>query len=317
MTALAPVKGMRPFRMIRGVSALADLADGANLGLPLGVGNVFWVNGTGSVVGGNAGSSNSNDGLTPQTPLLTIKAALAKCVNAHNDVIIVTDYYQATGEDWPISVNKSNVSIIGLQSVLGGPVGTASHPWTYVNAVGAYPAFDIVASAVTISGFDISAGTAAAPCITFDDGIDTVTIDSCRFTLGTWGVELASGDMAFALTVSNCFFSSGLATGGIYINDDPAFCVIVGNIFNRLTNAISIVNGSGHQILDNLIAPSANGGNGLAILLATACNACFINGNHVGYGAELGTTFPYQDDGTVNDNGWGWNTFGQNAVAPV
>lgn len=42
----------------------------------------------------------------------------------------------------------------------------------------------------------------------------------------------------------------------------------------------------------------------------------FVNGNHAAYGTQSGTTFPYTDNGTVTDNNWSRNFFGENAVDP-
>ena len=58
-------------------------------------GQAYYVNTAGATFPGN----NSNDGLSYKTPLLTIKAALAKCVDERNDVIYIINYWQASGED--------------------------------------------------------------------------------------------------------------------------------------------------------------------------------------------------------------------------
>jgi len=287
---------------------------GAPLGAPVGTGSVFFVNGAGSSVGGGLTPHDGNPG-TKEEPLATITRALALCTNDHYDTIYVTDYYQPSGETWPISVDKSLVNIIGLPSAIGGPFG-AHLPWCVGVASGNYPMFDIVANNVFIQGFGIYAGTASYAGITMDSGASVVWIDSCRFNQGTYGIHVTADDTGYGISITNCYFQQSLATGGILIDDDPAFLWIANNYFDRIGGvAISVVSGAGHIIENNNIALGANT-NGYAITLGTGVNRAWINGNHCGYGAENGTTTPYLDDGTVGDNSWGYNTFGSNAVSP-
>lgn len=284
-----------------------------SLGVPVvgslvGAGEVFFVNGAGSAVGGGETPSDGNEG-TKDQPFATITKALSQCVNDRGDVIYVLDYYQPSGETWPISVNKSLVSILGLPSAIGGMFGGFA-TWNVAVASGNYPVFDIVANNVLISGFQLYAGTASYACVTMDDGASVVRIDRCRFCRGTYGVHLTADDTGYGIEITNCHFIQSLATGGILINDDPAFCRIAGNYFDRIGGvAISVVSGAGHVIENNYIALGANT-NGYAITLGTGVNRAWVNGNHCGYGIENGTTTPYLDDGTVNDNSWGTNYFG-------
>jgi hypothetical protein len=243
-------------------------------------------------------------------------AALGKCTNDAGDIIYVLDYYQPATETWPISVNKSLVQIIGFQNVYGEAFGYPFYPWNVAMASGSKPVFDIVANNVLISGFGLYAGTSSYPCITMDSGASVVRIDQCNFCRGTYGVHLTSGDAGYGITITNCHFIQSLTTGGIYINDDPAFSYIAGNHFDRLPGvAIHIVQGAGHVIENNKIAMGANT-NGRAITLESGVNRAFVNNNYAAYGTESGTTFPYTDNGTVNENNWGRNYFGALSVAP-
>lgn len=274
----------------------------------IGAGNVYYVNGAGSTVGRSQTPSDSNPG-TKEQPFATITYALAQCADDKGDVIYVLDYYQPSGETWPISVNKSLVSILGYPSPIGGMFG-GFQAWNVAVASGNYPVFDVVANNVLISGFQLYAGTASYAAITMDDGASVVRIDRCRFCRGTYGVHLTAADTGYGIQITNCYFQQGLASGGILIDDDPAFCHIANNYFDRIAGvAISVVSGSGHVIENNHIALGANT-NGYAITLGTGVNRAWVNGNHCGYGIENGTTTPYLDDGTVNENSWGTNYFG-------
>jgi len=71
-------------------------------------GKVFFVNGYGAL------GSDANNGNDPDLPLKTLTAAIGKCVANRGDVIIVLNYWQPTGETWPITINKNQVHIVGM-----------------------------------------------------------------------------------------------------------------------------------------------------------------------------------------------------------
>jgi hypothetical protein len=306
--------------MKKNQSVLADLKDGGNIGFPIGHGNIYYVNGSGSGVAGAAVASDNNDGLTPKKPLSTILAALAKCVNDRGDIIYVTDYYQPSGESWPIVVDKSLVSIIGYQSFLGGPFALWT-PWVVGVATGTNKAFmDIVANNVLIHGFGMYASDTGAPCVTMDEGIAGVQLDFCRFNQGTYGVHLTSGDTGYGIAITRCFFQNGLASGGIYFNDDPAHCLIAGNHFDRLAGpAISIVQGSGGRIIDNHIGLANGYAAGDGITLASGVNRYYVDGNRATLGNVAGSSGnnPYVDSGVAtSQNNWGVNYYGVTLKQP-
>lgn len=270
-------------------------------------GSIFYVNGV--------SGSDSAGGRTKTTPWATLTHALDQCTNDAGDIIYVLDYYQPGTETWPISVNKSLVQIIGFQNVFGEAFG-GYNAWNVAVASGSKPVFDIVANNVLIAGFQLYAGTPSFPCITMDDGASVVRIDQCRFCRGTYGVHLTAGDAGYGIKITNSFFATELTTGGLYIDDDPAFCYIAGNYFDRISNiAIRMGSGTGHIIENNRIALGANT-NGYAITLESGVLRAFVNNNYAAYGTESGSTFPYTDNGTVNDNSWGRNYFGALSVAP-
>lgn len=72
-------------------------------------GNVFFVNSSAT------GASNGNDGLSPQTPLSTIVAALAKCTANNGDHIIVgPGHVETVTTAAQINMSTSGVSIFGI-----------------------------------------------------------------------------------------------------------------------------------------------------------------------------------------------------------
>ncbi len=268
---------------------------------------VFYVNGI-TWSNGYAAGDDNNPGDTIDKPLMTLTAALAKCTNEHASYIYLLDYWQPTGETWPISVNKSLVHIIGNQ---WSPLAN----WCAMSAVGSFPVLDIIADEVYLEGLQFIPN-ASYPGITLDDAKKNLWINKCYFPSGTYGLESTSGDWGFNIAITNCFFLSSLSSGGIYINDDPPGCYFRGNHFDRLTgNAIEIVQGAYHHILDNTFALKAND-QGIAITLGSSVSRAFVDNNSAGFGAAT-TTSPYEDEGTVTTNNWGRNFLGGTQIAPA
>lgn len=273
-------------------------------GVPLGghpmlEGGVFYVNGT----NGNDAYIGSLD-----QPLLTMKEALSRCTDDKADVIYVLDYWQPTGEDWPISVNKTMVHIIGNH---GYPAGK----WAVMASSGNYPIFDIVSNYVIIDGVSLYP-TAGYPGITMDDGVGHVWIKDVEFQRGSYGVQISADDTANQIIITDCYFIGSLSSGGIYVADDTAFLYIARNMFDRHTGiSIDIEGGAGHYICDNRFAEKADT-SGLAITLGTSVARAFVSGNEAAYGKASGSTSPYLDEGTVTTNNWGLNYKGKAAIDP-
>lgn len=291
-----------PYILRKGVSKLADLADGAAVNLPPGTVNVYYVNGAtwaNGFVAGNDGNDGSID-----APLHTITKALSLCTNEGNDAIIVLDYWAATGETWPIAVNKSLVSIIGVG---------AKPRWNWVQLYSAAAVcMDITGKHVLIRGLGFTP-ISTSPAITFDDGAENVWIDQCQFISGVQGILLATGDMNWGLKITNCHFHASLTVGGILINDDVVDVLIEGNTFDRLAgDCIHITAATIGEIKNNTFALASNG-QGLAVTLATSVSGFMVDQNHALYG-EVTTTSPYDDEGTTTTNGWGLNYLNLTAI---
>jgi len=257
-----------------------------------GLGDVFYLDGVAGL--------DANDGLSPATPKLTMAASLAQCTNDVNDTIVVLDYWQPAGETWPVSVNKSKVHIVGAPS-------GSYRPWSCMDSVGDTACLSIAANDVRISNLYFDAG-ASHGGIEFTGGVSRVGIFDCYFGTGAHGVWSAPGGIAFALEVSRCFFQQSLTAQGIYINDDPAFIRIKGNVFDAaVAVAIEVVQGGNPQILDNVIGIHTDVAGG-AITLGAAVTRALINGNSAlqGNAAPAGNN-PYVDGAAANVNHWGLN----------
>jgi len=294
----------RPYIMRKGVSKLEDLADVRQAGRGP-TDEVFYVNGI-TWTNGFAAGLDSNEG-TFEAPFMTLTKALSKCTSEANSYIYLLDYYQPTGETWPVSIDKNLVNIIG--------VGSHFSPltkWICMYAVGSYACVDVVADCVYMEGIGFFPNAAKAG-VTLDSGKKMLHLHDCYFAQGTYGLHAESADWAFNLSVTDSFFLSSLSAGGIYINDDPAGCYFARNHFDRHTGvSIDIEQGAYHQIIDNKFALKANT-EGLAITLASGVSRAFVSGNQAAYGVAT-TTSPYKDEGTVTTNNWGVNYFGKVAI---
>jgi len=294
-----------PYILRKGVSQLSDLADGAmGKGDPAADG-VYFVNGV-TWSNGFAAGNDGNSGESIEAPLATIKAAIDKCTDEGNDYIYLLDYWTPTNEDWPIAVDIDGISIIGINY-------RPWRPWPIVASSGNYPCFDITVGTILIDSIGMYP-TAGYPGITFDDGCKNIWINRCEFQRGSYGISLAADDMGFGLAVTNCHFLATLTSGGISIQDDPAFCFIDNNWFDQLTgDCINILQGAGHMVTNNYFALKANNA-GLAVTLESGVSRTLVTGNQAAYGNAT-TTSPYEDRGTVTTNNWGVNYLGKVAIA--
>lgn len=164
-----------------GVSSYGVPVIGSGESIPVTTGSYFWVS---SVTG-----SVSNTGATPQAPLATIAQALAKCVNANSDVIIVLPGHAETvSAAGGLNINKSGVRIIGLGQ--GGLVPTIT-----LNTAAA-ATITVTAANVTLKNFIVSANYADIVAAIVVSGTD------CRLE-----------EISFRETAVNMNFLTCIATG--------------------------------------------------------------------------------------------------------
>ncbi len=101
----------RPYILRRGVSRLADLADGALAGLPL-VGDVFWVD--------PANGNDSNDGSAPDKAVALLATAYGRCTSGKHDVVLLLGSATANSPTAAITWAKNFTHLIGVTNPLPG-----------------------------------------------------------------------------------------------------------------------------------------------------------------------------------------------------
>lgn len=266
-----------------------------------GAGNVYYLDG--------CAGDDANDGLTADTPKLTMTEALSLCTADNDDYVIVLDYWQPAGETWPVAVDVSKVHIIGVKS--GG-----YRCWACMSPPGDTAALSIEANDVRIANLYIEAG-ANHGGIEFSGGVSRMGIYDCWFATGKHGVYDASGTIAFGLEIAGCYFCQALTAQNIYINDDPAFIRIHDCVFDACQDvAISIVQGAAGQVYNNLIACGADV-QGRGITLAAGVSRYLVTGNVANFGDTDMAANPFLDSAGAGTNHWANNMKGITLIQPA
>lgn len=204
--------------------------------------HVFFVNGsTGS-------NSADNNGQTPDTPLLTITAALGKCTSDKNDYIFILDYYQATGETWPISISKKLIHIIGISGAAG--------PYPWVQPTGDTAAFVFASGSdcngCEIAGLELGAGATHGCIEVWQGGNFNIHIHDCGFgtengMTGKYGIRVGdgtsphAGEMLQWLIENNRFGAKLTASGievatGTYVGPNSVEGTVIRNNFFHVSS---------------------------------------------------------------------------------
>jgi len=275
----------------------AALQPGANFG------NVYYIDGTGP---------DTNDGLTPFTPLASFKAALALCTSQRNDTIVVLDYWAAGTEDWPIVVDKEMVHIIGVPGSGG--------PWPQVDVVGDFAAFNITALGVEICNLAVHGG-AAHGCIEIGATVWGVEIHNCWFGetgTGQDGIRgVAPFDPAY-LHIHHNRFGAGLTRYGVALLHNATRGMINDNVFHANANVCIKIDNEFAQgwILDNKFGLLADVAGSAITLDATCVGGVTVVGNLAHFGDTAMAQNPYLDSSAGGSNHWGLNYQGIVAVLP-
>lgn len=276
--------------------------------------SVFFV----STAARGGDDSAANYGQTPDTPLLTLTYALSLCTDEKNDFIFLLDYYQPTGETWPISIAKGLVHIIGISQ--------RGCPWPWVQPSGDVAAFSLTTGAkhVEIAGLDIGAGATAA-CISMDtSGLWGLHVHDCTLggqnsMSGKYGINMASGEIIHGL-IENCKFGGGLTADGICVPTNAGPNSVKGTV---IQNNIFRVDGVGINVLDTTAAFHDGGilnnkfvmsadTDGKGVDFASGATG-FVDGNvGVMEDGAAPTNNPFKDAGT--GMGWGINYKGGTAL---
>lgn len=278
-------------------------------------GNIFWVNGINGV------GSNANAGTTRATPFLTIKYALSQCVANQNDIIFVEDYWQPTGEDWPIVVNKNGVHIIGMAQ--------RGLPFPAIHPTGDTAAFVLGSAGQygSIENLTIGGGTSHG-CIEWGENgqVDGFLIKKCTFGHPWFGTPLngirqpaASSRGGYGNRIEKCLFlgdfagetgaHQGAITGNAIAQLSPTLpffdLEIVDNVFKGCQRAINLLYSKDALIEYNRFTVPDAATDGESIWLAAATLGIMINNNWSFKGPTGILTYnPYYDAG---NNHWGLN----------
>lgn len=284
-----------------GLSSL--LRPGANQG------DVYYVDGNGP---------DTNDGLTPATPLASFKAALALCTSQRNDTIVVLDYWAAGTEDWPIVVDKEMVHIIGVSG--------QGAPWPQINPVGDFAAFNITALGVEIAHLSINGG-ATHGAVEVGASVWGTEIHHCWFgEAGTAqdGIRVVAPFDAVYLKVWGNRFGAGLTRNGVRI-DHNATRGMIGvpglepNVFHAMNDVCIYVNNEFAQgwICDNIFGLDSDVQGRAITLDATCVGGVTICGNRANYGDTAMAQIPYLDSAAAGSNHWLLNYQAVTAVMPA
>ena len=278
-------------------------------------GNIFWVNGIDGV------GSNSNAGTTRAAPFLTLTYALAQCVDNQNDIIFVEDYWQPTGEAWPIHVNKQQVHIIGLAQ--------RNLPFPAISPTSDVAAFHLMSSGQygSIENLTIGGG-ASGGCIEWgqDGQVDGFLIKKCTFGHPWFRAPLngirqdgAVSRGGYSNRIEKCTFLGDLAgeahahLGTITGNAIAQLSValpfydleIVDNVFKGCQRAINLLYTKDAVIEENRFTTPDAATDGESIWLGAATFGIMINNNWAFKGTGAALTYnPYYDAG---NNHWGLN----------
>lgn len=283
-----------------------------------GPGTVFYVDGTSGL--------DTNNGLTRDTPLLTVTAALAKCTNSKGDVIQIlrnSPTSPPATETFPIAVNKANVTIRGILSPRGAMLsdsGIGSHTQNKA-------CFEIGAHYVTIEDLYIGVDNLGSNggIIEFNgtNSYFGTTIRRCTFDtqyISAYGIYLPY-DQPYLL-VEDCVFGradiAGFTTAGISIGNCTGG-MIRRNVFNGVTGVgINIGAGCGNlTVLDNrFLLDTETEGDAITIALGAVGNVFDGNRGYFGNTNDPAAN-PFKDGSGASDNHWGLNYKGITATYPA
>jgi len=276
-----------------------------------GAGDIFYVNGVTGV--------DTNDGLTPDTPVLTITYALTDLVTAGaDDYIIVLDYADppSVTETFPIACNVNDVHIIGM--------GVFNMNRTPIWPAGATAAFEITDHDVEIAGFDLAAGAASA-CIENGDTVWRAWIHDNEFgrihgCQDGIGIGLGAVDCPHWLIENNTFgHLNTLTRDGIRIEQNSTRSVIRNNLFYVDTGTVGIhlqglCTAIGYIMDNRFKVADAQAGEAVYVENVNA-SVCQFHNNMVASGNVAMTFNPYRDLGAACH--WGVNYAGTAPVYPV
>lgn len=267
------------------------------------------------------GGSDSNSGLLPTDPYLTINGALSDlCTANQGDVIQVLGNSPSTPNDTgTITMNKGGVTLRGL---LGrGIVSDSGFAPDAQNTA----CITIAANFVTVENLFLGTHSTGS-----NGGIVEFTGSPWGFTLrncmlGTqyvaaYGIYDEIGTDLVYMLIEDCIFGSTHApadnfTDCIYLGHNATGTVIRRNLFRHYSGVgINVISPAcNFAILDNRFYMPSDA-DGSAITLADGTSGISIDGNHAFFGTA-NPTDPYRDvNGDDDSNAWGLNYKGITAT---
>jgi hypothetical protein len=280
--------------------------EGARMNARQGKGNIYFVNGGAD---GVTAGLDTNNGLTPATPFLTIAHAISQCVDRNDDFIYCWNTYNQ--DTFPITLTLSKVHIIGIAS----PNGQMPALEGQGDNAAAFT-FGIGVEGCEIAGFNMSAGAAHA-CIEFVGGNNQTWIHNCTFGHywfggGQDGILFAASNVGVIIE-DNWFYGEkgpvGKLTryGIVNLTGSLYQSTIRNNTFVMVNDGAIWMGGTNGEvdIVHNLIALGQDDQAGRAILLGPACTGFLVAQNEAGFGPTAFVTFaPYHDMAGGTANHW-------------
>ena len=303
---------------------LMNLFPGLQLGVPIGAGNVFWVDAT--------NGDDGNVGTRPDQAFATIIFALTQCVDDNNDYIMVMEN---AAEAATITVGVSRVHIIGLGNFFRP---NSNHPYIELSAGGDWAIFTLTTASANceIAGFSLGGGATAAGIQNLAGTPEGVHIHDCVF--GHAFIADTPQDGIFIdlnatnIRIENCIFLGIPGGKGTITRDgirwdsaaDPLCGVIENNEFNGIPgiaiNFVALLDATGGiGIKDNVIVCGADT-QGDAITLAATTRGFRVAGNKALFGKVTAgmVNNPYVDATIVSPfNTWIANHKGNVLVDPA
>jgi hypothetical protein len=267
------------------------------------VGNVFYVHG--------ASGADTNDGLTPGTPFLTITHAVDQCVDWQDDYIFVLSYpNMAAGETFPIALDTHKVHLIGTTKQASPSPGIWNNAGHCIK---------ITAHNVEVAGF-VFAAEAASDCIqvTGDQWQVHIHHNYFAWTAGALNCISLEGSPVNTSIHDNYFGLHGYTGYAIgaglvgRINIERNVIFVQGRI-NTGANGIILTTDFGGVITDNyIVCPDANPGEAIQL---SGPNFMVTNNRAMSGRAANMTNIPYND--VTDQSHWGLNYDNQTARLPA
>ena len=239
------------------------------------VGNTYYV----SSVSGNA----TNDGLSIETALTTIDAAVGKCTANNGDVICVLPGHTETITGTDITVDVAGVSVVGVGKGSLMPQIKHNHADAEVS---------IAADNVIWQGIRHSADvTSVKVAIEIEDGIDYCTVRGCVFdvvatTTDEFLVSVRTNDASNFALIEDNFFDMGL--GG----------AVAAISFTKDTDGTTVRN---NVAMGDYSTAVINGITTLSTKLLIEKNL-LVNGDAANVGTEPGIELVTGSSGVIRDN---------------